>query len=127
MQDRSKLFSWVVYAGIAVNMVFVVLALFAPDSLTNFAGLERAVPAIWLRFSGWLLMLLSIFYVPAALDPVRYQTIAWLAVFARFAGVVFFLGLIFFFDLPRAYLPFGLVDLVFGVVEGFLLQRLSKP
>ena len=38
-----------------------------------------------------LLILLSVFYMPAAIDPDRYRTIAWLAVAARLAGVLFFL------------------------------------
>ena len=79
-----------------------------------------------MRFSGWLLLLLSLFYAPAALDPQRFLTAARLAVVARFAGAVFFLGQIFFFDLPRAYLPFGLTDLVFGVVQALLLSRLPS-
>ena len=71
MSSKARLFSWVVYAGIAVNLLLVVPAVFAPESVTEFFGLEPAVPAIWLRFSGWLLLLLSLFYIPAALDPER--------------------------------------------------------
>jgi hypothetical protein len=121
----AQLFSWTVWAGIVVNLLLVVPAVFAPDTVTTFFSLEPATPAIWLRFSGWLLLLLSLFYVPAALGPLRYLAIARLAVFARFAGAFFFLGQIAVHELPTAYLPFGLADLVFGVVEGILLLRLA--
>jgi hypothetical protein len=99
---------------------------FAPETVTHWFGLEPATPAIWFQFSGWLLLLLSIFYVPAALDPVRYRLNAQLAILARFAGAVFFLGQIVFGDLPRAYLPFGLTDLAFGVVQAGLLARIDR-
>jgi hypothetical protein len=125
MQDRSKLFSWVVYAGIVVNLLLAIPGIFAPDSVTNFFQLEPARPDIWARFSGWLLMLLSLFYIPAALDPPRYLTNARLAVLARFAGAVFFIGQVAFGVLPTGYLPFGLTDLVFGSVQGLLLRGIT--
>jgi hypothetical protein len=123
--SRTAQFSWSVWAGIVVNLLLVLPAVFAPGTVTRFFGLEPATPAIWLQFSGWLLMLLSLLYVPGALDPVGYRMVARLAVLARFAGAVFFLGQIAFGDLPRGYLPFGLADLAFGVVQGFLLLRIG--
>lgn len=123
MSAKARLFSWSVYAGIAVNLLLAVPAIFAPESVTQWFGLAPASPDIWLRFSGWLLLLLSIFYVPAALDPVGYRLSARLAIVARFAGAAFFLGQIVLADLPRDYLPFGLTDLVFGVVQSALLAR----
>ena len=123
--SRRAQFSWVVHAGIAVNLLLALPAVFAPDTVTRFFGLEPATPAIWLQFSGWLLLLLSMLYVPAALDPARYHLVARLAIVARFAGAVFFLGQIAAADLPRAYLPFGLTDLVFGVVQAVLLSRVE--
>jgi hypothetical protein len=126
VSSKARLFSWSVYAGIVVNMLLVFPAVFAPDTVTQWFGLEPASPAIWLRFSGWLLLLLSIFYVPAALDPDRYRLAARLAILARFAGAAFFLGQIALADLPRGYLPFGLADLAFGVVQGLLLARLGS-
>jgi hypothetical protein len=122
----ARLFSWSVYAGIVVNLLLVVPAVFAPETVTLWFDLEPATPDIWLRFSGWLLLLLSVFYVPAALDPARYALAARLAIGARFAGAAFFLGQIVFGELPRAYLPFGLTDLAFGVVQSVLLWRAER-
>lgn len=127
MSSKARLFSWTVYAGIVVNLLLVVPAVFAPNSVTQFFGLEPATPLIWLRFSGWLLLLLSLFYVPAALDPDRYRINARLAILARFAGAIFFIGQIVFADLPRGYLPFGLTDLAFGVVQAALFARIDRP
>lgn len=125
MTSRASQFSWVVWAGIAVNLLLALPAVVAPARVTGFFGLEAAVPAIWLQFSGWLLLLISVFYVPAALDPRRHLVVARLAVLARFAGAAFFLGQIALLDLPRTYLPFGLTDLAFGAVEAILLARLN--
>ena len=65
-------------------------------------------PIMWTRFAALLLLLLSAFYVPAALDPARYRTVAVMAVAARGAGAAFFL-----FLQPEAYRMFGYFDLVF--------------
>jgi len=35
-----------------------------------------------------LLILLSAFYVPAAVDPVRYRAVAWLAVLALISALI---------------------------------------
>ena len=126
MSSKARLFSWSVYAGIVVNLLLVFPAVFAPDSVTRWFGLESATPVIWLRFSGWLLLLLSVFYIPAALDPDRHRVAARLAILARFAGAVFFLSQIAFGGLPREYAPFGLTDLAFGVVQGLLLWRVGN-
>jgi hypothetical protein len=123
---RARQLTAALWAGIVTNLLLAVPAVFAPSRVTVFFGLEPAVPVVWLRFSGWLLLLLSAFYVPAAIDPERHVVAARLAVLARFAGAIFFLGQIAFLILPRAYAPFGLADLFFGLVPGILLARLNR-
>ena len=75
---------------------------------------------------GWgivgLLVLLSAFYIPAAVDPQRHRAVAWLAVLARLAGVAFFVGL-----QPREYHLFGYFDLTFFVPEAALLASIASP
>jgi hypothetical protein len=123
----SRLFKGAVWLGIAANMAFALPALVAPERFTTFFNLEPAVPSIWLRFAGWLLILLSAFYVPGALDPFAHRTSARLAIVARFAGAAFFLGQIALGILPPSYWPFGSADLVFGIVQLALLARLPGP
>jgi hypothetical protein len=84
------------------------------------SSLPSAAPLLWPRFAAWLLILLSAFYVPAALDAIRYRTIAWLAVGSRLAGVVFFL------TQSADYRMLGAVDLVFFVPEAILLGLASR-
>jgi hypothetical protein len=125
MHERARWFSWAVWAGIATNLGFAVPALLAPDRLTAFFGLPPATPAIWLQFSGWLLLLLSAFYVPAARAPHRERTTAWLAVGARWAGAAFFFTHVLLLHAPAGLIYLGAADLFFGVVEGVLLARLD--
>jgi hypothetical protein len=43
------------------------------------------------RFAGLLLVILSVFYTPAATDLDRYRIVAWFAIGSRAAGVLFFM------------------------------------
>jgi hypothetical protein len=73
-----------------------------------------ATPALWPRFAGLLLVILSVFYTPAAIDIDRYRIVAWFAIGSRAAGVLFFL--------PQAtYRMLGLFDGVFLVPQLLLL------
>jgi hypothetical protein len=88
--------------------------------MITLSNLPPAEPLLWPRFAGLLLVLLSIFYMPAANDPDRYRTTAWTAVGSRLAGVLFFL------TQPRQYLMLGLFDLVFFIPEVILLLQVAR-
>jgi hypothetical protein len=109
------------WVGIAANLALAVPTLVAPERMAPLTGLALPVPIVWLRFSALLLILLSAFYMPAAMNPDRYRTFAWLAVAARLAGVVFFVGF-----QPREYHMLGYFDLVFFVPEALLLWTMSR-
>jgi len=109
-------FSRVVLLGILANLALALPTLLAPAALMAWSGLPAATPLLWPRFAALLLILLSAFYVPAVIDPDRYRLVAWLAVMARLAGVIFFLGF-----QPGVYHPLGYFDLLFFVPESLLL------
>jgi hypothetical protein len=115
-------FSRVVWVGIAANLALAVPTLVAPARMLTFSNLPITEPVLWTQFAALLLILLSAFYVPAALDPRRYRLVAWLSVIARLAGVVFFV----LFQ-PREYHLFGYLDLAFFVPEGALLTMAGRP
>ena len=73
-------FQRVLWLGIAINVALAVPTLLIPERMLVLTLLPPATPLMWPRFAAWLLMLLSAFYVPAALDAIRFRTIAWLAV-----------------------------------------------
>jgi hypothetical protein len=104
----------VIWLGILANLALALPTLAAPDMMIELVRLPTATPVLWPRFAGLLLILLSVFYAPAALDLDRYRVVAWLAIASRAAGVLFFL--------PQAtYRLFGLFDLAFLVPELLLL------
>jgi len=111
------------WLGIAVNVVVAVPALFSPNTILGLLKIEAAATPIWVSFAANLLVLLSLFYIPAAIDPVSYRVNAALAVFARWAGVVFFTVAVFVLGQSQAYLTLGLIDLVFGLPLTILLLR----
>jgi hypothetical protein len=109
-------FSRVVWLGIVCNLALAVPTLVAPEQTMMLTGMPPASPLLWPQFSALLLILLSVFYIPAALDFARYQITAWCTVGSRLAGVVFFIGF-----QPAEYHVLGYFDLVFFVPEAVLL------
>jgi hypothetical protein len=104
----------VIWLGIFANLALALPTLAAPDFMIDRVGLPTATPVLWPRFAGLLLVILSVFYTPAATDLDRYRIVAWFAIASRAAGVLFFM--------PQAtYRMLGLFDLVFLVPELLLL------
>jgi hypothetical protein len=106
----------VLWVGIAANLALAIGVIAAPAFMLTLNRLPPAEPLLWPRFAALLLVLLSIFYMPAGVDPDRYRANAWMAVGSRLVGVVFFLA---FQD--AVYRNLGLVDLVFFIPEVLLL------
>jgi hypothetical protein len=109
-------FRRVLWIGILSNLALSIPTLVAPARLLALSSFPPASPVLWPRFSGLLLILLSLFYMPAGIDPDRYRAIAWLAVGSRLAGVIFFVG-----TQPAEYRMLGYFDLVFLIPEAILL------
>ena len=115
MNKFALWFSRVVWLGIIANFALALPALVMPDQMLALMSLPSASPTMWPSFAALLLILLSLFYVPAALRPLYYPLVSRLAVLARLAGVIFFCVF------NRDYIWFGIFDLVFLVPEGSLL------
>ena len=110
----GRWFKRVMWIGIAANLALALPTLAAPAAIIAMASLPTATPDLWPRFSALLLVLLSVFYVPAGLDIDRYRATAWFAVASRLAGVVFF-------SVEPAYRMFMYFDLAFLVPLAVLL------
>jgi hypothetical protein len=109
-------FKRVLWLGILSNLALAVPTVLAPQRMIELTGLPQATPLVWTQFAGLLLILLSIFYMPAGVDFVRYRVTAWSAVGSRLAGVIFFVGF-----QSAEYHMLGYFDLVFLVPEAILL------
>ena len=109
-------FQRVMWLGIAANAALALPTLLAPTGMMELSNLPPATPLVWPRFAALLLLLLSVLYIPAAIDYVRYRATAWSAIGARLAGAVFFVGF-----QSREYHRLGYFDFTFFVPELILL------
>src|SRR6478672_9953840 len=104
-----------VWIGIAANIVITLTAIFRTEWVIATVGLEPAFPLVWPRFGAFGILLLSGFYVVAAMDPCRSRWATLFTVLCRFAG------LLFFAIVGGRYIVFGLFDLLFGAPQAICL------
>jgi hypothetical protein len=110
-------FRWAVIAGILQDWFFALPGIFVPAAVLQFAGAAPVSTPVWPAYACLLLMLLSFFYIPAAVDPLRYSSFAVFTVIARVGGVIFFFVLY-----PGAFPPLlGYIDLTLTLLQGILL------
>ena len=123
MKNTAALwFGRVVWIGIIVNLLFVIPCFFFPEKMCELLGLTKPNPIIWVRTSGMLLFIISVFYIPAALNPFRYRATAVMHIIpSRACGSSFFLYSVLFRGQETGFLSIALVDLFFGVVSAVLL------
>jgi hypothetical protein len=121
-----KLFSIVVWFGILVNWTFATWAFINPIQLLEKLELGSVSSAIWLFNYSVLLAILSCFYVPAAKDPVRYRTNAWLLIVARLIPASTFFAGVYTGFMPRGFLKLGAGDATIGIAALVLLRKLMQ-
>jgi hypothetical protein len=110
-------FGAAMWVGIIADWVLAIPGIFAPNATLALARQPLALETpVWPAFASLLLFLLSLFYIPGAIDPYRYKATAILSVLARPPGVLFFLWL-----WPNRYPAFGYLDLVLFCVQAPLL------
>jgi hypothetical protein len=127
MSIERKLFAIVVWLGVIANWSFGIWAIFIdPHSLLAFFKLGPMESTIWLYNYSVLLMILSLFYIPAAHDPDRYRANAWLLIVGRLVPAsTFFVGVLLGF-MPAGFASLGIGDTTFGIIELILLLRIIK-
>ncbi len=117
--STAKWFSFVVWLGIACNVLFIAQELFMPDSVNSGLGLPEGLPTVWNQAHAVMVLALSIFYMPAALSPLRDPDYSWLLVLSRFLAAVFW---VFMWRSNPAFLSYLIMDGAFGAVQAILLQ-----
>jgi len=121
-----KMFSTVVWFGILVNWTFATWAFINPIQLLEKLELGSVSSTIWLFNYSVLLAILSCFYVPAAKDPVRYRTNAWLLIVARLIPASTFFAGVYAGFMPRGFLKLGAGDATIGIAALVLLRKLMQ-
>ena len=128
-QDLSRWIarhSLLVWLGVALNLFFVFMLLIEPAMLLSLFKIP-VDGSIWPRFAGLLLLIVTIFYIPATIDLERYRVIAWMAVFpSRSLGAVFFFLAVFVFDQPSGFIAAILLDGLIGLATLYCLIRITK-
>ena len=124
LSPLRKWFKNVVWFGILANWSFVVWAMINPTHLLASLDLGLVNSTVWLFNYSVLLAILSCFYIPAAADPLRYRTNAWLLIVARLVpATTFFVGVYVGF-MPRGFLKLGAADATIGATALVLLRML---
>lgn len=113
-----------VWFGIVLNSLFIIPLFFFPRWMLDLF----AIPLdnlIWARESAGLLMIISVFYVPAAVDFARYRANAYIAVFpSRTFGATFFFVAVVLFGQPPGFLSISFVDALIGSTTLYCLIRI---
>ena len=127
MSMDRRLFCIVVWLVVIANWTFAIWAVFFnPRSLLGLFKLGDVASTVWLYNYSFLLMILSLFYIPAAHDPFRYRANAWLLIIGRLVPASsFFIGSTMHF-MPAGFVTLGIGDATFGIIELILLIRIFR-
>lgn len=114
-----------VWFGIFLNSLFIIPLLFFPRWMLDLFGIPLQ-ELIWARESAGLLMIISVFYIPAAIDFGRYRANAYIAIFpSRTFGATFFFLAVVLFGQPPGFLSISFVDALIGSTTLFCLIRIK--
>jgi hypothetical protein len=117
MNPYAIWFRRVVILGILLDWFLGLPGIFIPNAVLAWARAAPSVDPVWPAFASLIVVLLSLFYIPAAADPYYYKPLAVLTVLARVAEAGFFFVLY-----PGVFPPaFGYIELILGVLQGALL------
>lgn len=123
-----KWFRALTWVGVLVNLGFILPALFTPDLMETILGPGMVeLSYVWVAAAGMLLMVATLFYIPAAKDPLRYRVYAWLSVVGRGIAAVFWIWQDFRWELPGSIETFFITDLAFCLIFLFLLAKGMPP
>jgi hypothetical protein len=115
-----------VWFGIFLNALFIVPLLFFPRWMLDLFDIPLK-ELIWARESAGLLMIISVFYAPAAIDFGRYRANAYIAVFpSRTFGATFFFFAVVLFGQPIGFLSISFVDALIGSTTLYCLIRIKR-
>jgi hypothetical protein len=114
-----------IWFGIFLNALFIIPLLFFPRWMLELFAIPLD-QLIWARESAGLLMIISAFYIPAAIDFGRYRANAYIAVFvSRAFGATFFFFAVVLFGQPLGFLSISFVDALIGSTTGYCLIRIA--
>jgi hypothetical protein len=81
--------SVVLWIGVPPNLYFAIPAFFFPSFIVRRTSLRSLAETVWLRNAGRLILIITSGHVVAAIDPERFQAVAWLTVGGRMAAGIY--------------------------------------
>ena len=81
--------SVVLWIGVPPNLYFAIPAFFFPHFIVKRTSLRPLVETVWLRNAGLLILIITAGHVVAAIDPERFQAVAWLTVGGRISAGIY--------------------------------------
>jgi hypothetical protein len=126
-EGHLRRFQLVMRIGIALNVLIGLWAWLFPRSLIALFGIPEPDPITFVRYFGIAMILLALFYLPAAIAPMRHRFTALLSTGARALSALFFLFASGFLWLPALY------EAVLAALQGWTYWRgwradlMSKP
>jgi hypothetical protein len=131
MKTQNSVSVWILrhtillWFGIFLNLLFIIPLLFFPRWMLDLFNIPLE-QLIWARAAAGLLMIISVFYVPAAIDFARYRANAYIAVFpSRTFGATFFFFAVVLFGQPPGFLSISFVDALIGSTTLYCLIRIK--
>jgi hypothetical protein len=119
MNPYVRRFKQALGLGMTLNVLMILGLFAAPSAILELLGIPAPVP-IWPRTVALLLSLISVAYVPALMDPLRYRPAAYYTLGVRVSGVLFF-GSAVLLGAPLGFVVFALYDAIFIVLQGIPL------
>jgi hypothetical protein len=119
--SKKRMFSIAMWLGILADWGLGIPTIFWPEQTLKRFNLLGTTDPVWTAFAALMLILLSLFYIPGAINPYRYKMLAWLSVIARPPGVIFFL-----LFRPGFYPQFGIMDGILFLIQFPLLVMAMK-
>ena len=81
--------SVVLWLGIPPNLYFAFPAFFYPPFAIKKTSFSTFRETVWLRNAGLLIFIITAGHIVAAIDPERFQAVAWLTVGGRISAGVY--------------------------------------
>jgi hypothetical protein len=125
---RYPLLFWVVTIGVGINIFGMALPfIFSPLWTMEHFGLPSGGGSIvWMRQAGLLLLFISLLYLPGGINPELYKANAWFGVITRMTLGLYWLYLVGLENRTSAFLPIGIIDCSYALLNGYVLQRATQ-
>lgn len=94
--------SVVLWLGIPPNLYFAFPAFFFPIYGARRTSSRSLAETVWLRNTGLLIFIITAGHVVAAIDPERFQAVAWLTVGGRLSAGVYWVVVVLSRPVPAS-------------------------